>query len=609
MPASAFRNRPPEISPVKRLLASASLAALALALPPAAPLPFVAPSALAQQGPVTLENLSFKSEFATISIPRIMVEGSSLGRAEIEALFDPAQAATLGQRLSKLSARSVTVPTIELGQTMPDGSATTIYRDMVLRDIRDGVVAEGTMAGASTAVKSNAGGGAPKTIEVAMGGATLKGLDLPQYFRFLFGKAEAGDTLRTALAEMTFGKTTIQAAGLADFSVAEFSGRDFKLRPLKTPYVELMRTLQAQAKTGSKPDDKAMLGVAADILGAMSFGDMRMKGLTGSVTPPGQPAMRVGIDQIAMAGGADVAGRFQLQGLKIGNGADRFDIGEFAVEGVSLAGMMGALDRLAAPDGGIAALDPAAMIPKIDVVRVSGVDFDVPDTKNPKQRIKAKLGLFETKMSNHVGAIPANVAIAVDRFQMDLPADSKESGLQELLAMGYKALDVSARYDQSWNEAAKTLRLNELSLRSAGMFNANAKAEIVNVPREIFTMDKAVASVALLGAAAKSVQIRVVNESLFEKLIAKQARDARRKVEDVRAELAAGATMMVPMFLGDHPAAKTVGTALGRFVAEPKNLNVTVTAKGEGLGATDFIAVSNPLELLNKVDIQAAANQ
>jgi hypothetical protein len=77
----------------------------------------------------------------------------------------------------------------------------------------------------------------------------------------------------------------------------------------------------------------------------------------------------------------------------------------------------------------------------------------------------------------------------------------------------------------------------------------------------------------------------------------------------VRAELAAGATLVVPMMLGDHPAAKTLGTVLGKFVAEPKNLKINAVAKGAGIGATDFLAVSNPMEILKKVDITASANE
>ncbi len=560
------------------------------------------------QAAVTVENISFKGEAGGVTIPRMVVEGSSASQADIQALFDPKSTATLAARLAQLSARSVTIPSIEVTQTMPEANGATSYKNLVLRDIRGGVAAEATVDQVSTSVKAKAGAKDTPDIEMTTGAVTMKGLDLGLWARFVFDKAQPGETLKVALAEQKVGQTRYKIGNVATVMIAEISSTDLRLKPLRKPIAEIASLAERQAKGGQKPDPQESLGMAADMLGSMTFGEIRMKGLTGDATPPGKPPVRFSLDQMVMAGGG-AQSRFQMQGLKAGSGADRFDMAEIAFEGVDLGATLAALQGLAAPNGGMTNFDPASMIPKIGAIRFGGIDIDVPDMKNVGQRVRAKLGLFETRMANHVGPIPADVAVTIDRFQLDIPADTKEKGLQDILAMGYKALDLSAKYDQSWNEATKTLSIKELSLRSGGMAAVTAKAEIGNVPREVFTLDKAVASVAALGAAARSLQISVVNDSLFQNLIAKTARESRRKPEDVRAELAAGATMMVPMLLGDHPAARPIGAALGRFVADPKNVRIEVKAQGEGLGATDFLAVSNPMELLKKVDITATANQ
>lgn len=597
---------------MKHVLASVSLAALALAAPIAAPgaSPFGA-SIVRAQSAVTLENLAFKGEVGSVRIPSITVEGSTASKAELEALFDPTTLATLGQRVGKLSARRIAIPLIEVTQLSPEATATTVYRDVVMTDMRDGMVASATIGAMTGNAKPRDGAKVFPGFDVGLGATTLKGMDLGLSMRFLFDKAQPGEALKTALAEQNIGKITYSFGDAGTATIESVTMRDFKLRPLKTPLMDLVAMAERMKGQKNKESERMAIGFVSDIFGAMSFGDMQMRGLQGEMKQPGnKPTVRFAMERMAMAGGADVPGRFQMQGLKFGSGPDAVGIGEVAVDGVSLPGLMAALDRLsAAAEPSPADLDPAAFVPKVDLVRFSGVDIDVPDTKDAKQRIKAKLGLFEVKMANHIGPIPASLAIALDKLQMDIPAATKEKGLQEILALGYKSFDLSGRYDQAWNEATKSLAINELSLRSAGMFAASAKAELINVPKEIFTLDKAVAAVAALGVNAKSLQVRLQNDSLFEKLIAKQARDARRKVEDVRAELAAGATLMVPMFLGDHPAAKAIGTALGKFVADPKTLKVTVTAKGPGLGATDFIAVSNPMDLLKRVDIEAAANE
>lgn len=596
---------------MKRSLASVSILALALFAPMTGPvlLPVGTGTAQAQSATV-LENLSFKGDFGSVAIPRISIEGSTASKADIEALFDGKALNTLAQRLSQISARSISIPMIEIIQVLPEATSVTIYKDLILRDVRNGVVGEAVAPLVTAVAKPKAQAKAFPGFDMSMAGMTMKGIDLPLMFRFAFDKAQPGEALKVAMAEQTVGKTTYKIADVATVTFSEISLKDFKLKPLTTPLMDIVAQSEKLKNDKSKDGEKFALSMLTDILGAVSFGNMELKGMAGEAAQPGKPPVKFSLDRISGAGGADVPGRFTMQGFKVLNGKDTVNFGEITIEGVSLGAMMGALQTMAAsavPD--MAKIDPATFIPKVDLIRMAGIDIDVPDTKDPKERIRARLGLFETRMGNHVGTIPANVAMTFDRLQMDIPANTKEKGLQDILAMGYKALDISARYDQSWDQAAKVMKVNELSLRSAGMFATKLTAEIANVPKEIFTLDKAIAAVAALGVSAKSVNLSVTNDSLFEKLIAKQARETRRKPEDVRAELAAGATLAVPMMMGDHPAAKVLGTALGKFVAEPKNLKINLTAKGAGLGATDFLAVANPMDLLKKVDITASVNE
>jgi hypothetical protein len=597
-------------SPLKRFLASASVAALVLVAPLSGPHFLSRNSGIAwAQSAVVLENLSFKGEFGSVSIPKITVEGSTASKAEIEALFDAKTVNTLGQRLSSFSARSVTIPAIELTQLLPNATSITTYKDLVMRDIRNGVIAETfTPLMTGTAKPKVPNKDFPVT-DITMAGMTMKGLDLPLLFRFMYDKAQPGETLKMATAEQTIGKTTYKIGDAGSFSINEISLKDFKAKPMSIPFMEFISRAEAMGKEKSKENDRLALTMMTDFFNSMSFGNMELKGMVGEAMQPGKPPIKFSLDRISGAGGVDVAGRFTMQGLKVLNGKDTVNFGEVSVDGVSMASMIGALQKIAASaDPTMADVDPTAFIPKIDLIRMSGIDIDVPDTKDPKERIRAKLGLFETKMANHVGAIPANIAMVFEKLQMDIPPNTKEKGLQDILAMGYKSLDLSARYNQTWDQATKVMKLNELSVRSIGMFATKLTAEIANVPKEIFTPDKAIAAVAALGVSAKTVNLTVTNESLFEKLIAKQARETKRKPEDVRAEIAAGATLVVPMMLGDHPAAKTLGSVLGKFVAEPKNLKINVTAKGAGIGATDFLAVANPMDILKKVDITASAN-
>ncbi len=560
------------------------------------------------QSAVVLENLIFKGDNGSVTIPRITVEGSSATKAELEALFDAKTVSTLAQRLTLFSARSITIPMIDFVQVLPDARPVTTYKDLVLRDVRNGVVGEAVTPMVTSIAKASAPNKGFPGFEMTMAGMTMKGVDLPLMLRFMFDKAQPGEALKVAMAEQIVGKTTYKIADVVNLTFNSVEARDFKLRPLQTPLIDVIARMEKLSKDKSKENEAFALSMMTDLLGGMSFGAMELKGMKGEVAQPGKPPITFSMDRLGGAGGADLPGRFTMQGFKLLNGKDTVNIGDISLEGINLGGMMATLQRMAS-GGPVADIDPTIFIPRIDLIRLAGIDLDVPDTRDPKDRIKAKLGLFETRMSNHVGAIPANIGIALERLQLDIPPNTKEKGLQDILAMGYKVIDLSARYDQSWDQASNVMKLNELSLRSAGMFAARVTAELVNVPKEIFTLDKAVAAVAALGVSAKAVDLTLTNDSLFEKLIAKQAKDTRRKAEDIRAEYAAGATLMIPMLLGDHPGAKALGAALGKFVAEPRNLRVSLKSSGGGIGATDFLAVSNPMDILKKVDITAAANE
>jgi hypothetical protein len=594
----------------RNFVAALTVALLATAAPFPAPLPSGLQTAQAQSA-VVLENLSFKGAAGAVRIPRITVEGTNASKADIEALFDASSLSQLGPRLARISARSVSIPLIEFTQELPDTTSVTSYRDTVMRDIRNGVIGESVTPVLSAKVSPKTGRKEIPEVDFSMADMVLKGMDLPLMLRFVFDKAQPGEQLKTAAADQTIGKISVRMGSQGAFTIDSVAIKDFKVRPLAKPLMELSADLQKASQDKTKEGEKASMLAALGLMTSMSYGNFEMNGLAGEGTSPTEKApVKFALKKITGAGGGDVPGRFSMQGLSVQASGGKVDFGEFTVDGVDMSGMWSALQTAAAkPDFKPDELDPTAFLPKINLIRLAGIDINMPDPKAAGQMIKAKLGRFETRMGNHVGPIPADVAVNLDRFQMDIPANTREEGLKNILALGYKAIDVSMAYNQVWDKAKKTLSLKDLSATSAGMLNARMSGEIANVSADVFTLDKAKAAVAALGIVAKSLNVTVVNEGLVQKLIAQQAAQQKRKPEDVRAELAAGAALMVPMMMGDHPGARALGAALGKFAADPKNVKVVMTAKGDGVGSMDFLASGNPMEVLKKVDITATANE
>jgi len=61
--------------------------------------------------------------------------------------------------------------------------------------------------------------------------------------------------------------------------------------------------------------------------------------------------------------------------------------------------------------------------------------------------------------------------------------------------------------------------------------------------------------------------------------------------------------------LGGSPAGLALAAEAQKFVADPKTLTIGAKVKSGALKASDFMAVSDPNEIVGKLDISAAANR
>jgi hypothetical protein len=579
----------------------------AVLLASAAPLPasvMLTPAPAFAQAALTFENISLKGSIGTLVIPKITIEGSNATRADIEGLFNPANTATVAERFQRLNARSISIPVIEFRQTTNGVEAVTYYRDTVMRDVRNGVIGH-SLTPVSTSRSKVPDTGAKGSIDMDFRAAdmVLKDFDLGLMLRAVFGKGAPNEPMKVAAAEQSIGRMSMTMGKDMTMTIANIAMRDFRMRALERPLIDIFAETTANAEKKEPGWDKKNMALTGSVMSAFGLGSIEMNGLVTETRDGAKPPVKVAFDKIAMSSATLFPERFSMQGMRVAAEGSTVNIGEVTLDGIDASAAVGAI--MNSELGG----DPAALVPKFSLIRFAGIDFDMPDGKAKDTRVKLKLDLFETTMSNHVGAIPANVAMTLDRLQMTIPPKTSEAGLKELLALGYSSLNVSGRYDQVWDESTKTLKLNDFTLNAPDMVSAKITAEVGNVARGLFNTDRAIAAVAMLGVNARKLDAEIVNNGLFQKLLAKQANDSKRKPEEIRAELAAGAMLVVPMLLGDHPGGKLLGEVLGKFVADPKNIKLSLTAQGEGLGVTDFMAAGNPTDLLQKVDIKASANE
>ena len=250
------------------------------------------------------------------------------------------------------------------------------------------------------------------------------------------------------------------------------------------------------------------------------------------------------------------------------------------------------------------------LIPAFGGFYLNGIDFDFPDEKNKGQRIRGKLGEFDVTLAQYLGGIPTNIAAKLKNLAFDIPSNTKEKGLVDLLELGYRKIDVSAAFGTVWDEAAKNIKVTSLGFEGTDMGSVSIASTIGNAARELFTGDKNAMQLAALGLTMKDINVSIKNSGIFDKVYEREAKKGKKSPAQLKQEIAGMAQALIPAFLGGSDAATAVGKAVAQFAEKPNMLTVNAKSK-EPNGITLLEAMmnsGNPMALLPKIDISASAN-
>jgi hypothetical protein len=141
------------------------------------------------------------------------------------------------------------------------------------------------------------------------------------------------------------------------------------------------------------------------------------------------------------------------------------------------------------------------------------------------------------------------------------------------------------------------------------MGSVGLKANFTDVAPTLFGADSGARIQALLEAGVASLEVKLVNGGLFDKALAYSAKQQGVAPDALRAQWSAMVGQTAPVLLGGSPASIALAAEAQKFIADPKNLTVTVKAKSGALKAGDFMAIGDPSEFVDKLDVAAAANR
>eukprot|EP01037_Dinobryon_pediforme_P006364 gene6364-6431_t len=577
------------------------------------PLALIGSAQAAAGDDIKLEDISATFGPFEFDIPELVVAGSNLSQDALESMFDPKGTGTIAERVAKLNATGITSDEVTVTTTFGDQSSETTYSGVKATNINQGIVAALTVDSAETSMDGNGA----LDISATIGAITATNINLPVYMRVITETAKGDESPvpmvdSLAIKDFALSAEDDKSEG-GSFKIAAINYSNLKARPLKVSFADFIKTASAQ-KPGQKPrpEDAAQgLAAASDILmafeGSAELKDLSFAPLNDKTGPKGK------IDRIMMLDfGKGGIGTLGYEGLSVDAEDGHVSIGSFGLKGLILSPFFTAMAEASKSD--FKDFNPRASLPTLAQFSINKIDFDVPDDKKQGNaangaRIKGALGKFEVNQSNVINGIPSTISTVIEHIIVDVPKDSKDENMKQLMALGISKLDLSAKLDLAYADATQDITVKELSASGADIGKLTISGKIGNVSKDIFNTNTNLATAAALAAVVKSLDVKLENAGLLDKIIAEQAKAQGKSADDFKKEMIGMAAIGIPAVLGgDGAAGKVIAAAVSKFVADPKNLHLAATSK-DGLGAGDIGLINNPADLLKKVDVTAGANE
>lgn len=578
------------------VLLAASLAWLGWALP-----------AGAQGADVTLEDVRLKVGETVYSAPRMIVRGTPLSQAEWTRLLDPGAPETLPARVGRLQARAVELPEFVSETETPQGRQRTTYRNLRVETVGGGRIGAVTADGGTMVQPAQGGTG-------KFGSVSVSDVDLGRAVALFYDKAAPGEALQRIYGGFSIDAFTLEDGKGVTTRIGRMAGRDLSAKPTSVGWLGTINTLAATPdfKMGTPEQRRAGIEALGELFDAMAVGSMELTDVSFASRDPSAGQGRVG--RAVFTGAAPGrAAELRMDGIEGGSADGKVRLASLQFGGLSMKPVLETMsdDLAKGPPQGPEAV--RRLFRMIGSLKLSGLDGEFPDGKpggdGPSRRgPRFGLGQFEFATGQPVEGLPSDMRLTLRNVTVPIPANPVDGPLKEIASLGYDRVDASLVANLGWNEAGQEIVVREISVDGAGMGNAVLRAVVGNITRDAFSPDTAVASVALLGASAKSAEVTVENHGLFERIVAREAKRQKRPPEDVRREYGMAAAIGIPAVLGNSPAAKMLSQAVARFVAKPGRLAIRARAKQPaGYGAADFAAGPDPASVLNALEITASA--
>lgn len=550
----------------------------------------------------------------SVSIPTIQAVDSNVDEETIRSILTGGLVEHAAE-LAGLTAKSITIPEITVTYAVPaeggkQQQGTLTYRDIALTDVTNGVAASAVVGGAD----ADAGPEGKFTLgKMSTGLFDLAGM---LAFYGLVPGASPDQPLKTIYKDFKMEGGSFTGPE-ANCTIGPVTTAEFKARPLKTSFGELMtmaQSLEASGDSELQPEQIATLVTFyADLFSAFESTPIDFAGLDCTGTSEEGKPVTVAVGPMAIGGFAkNTYPEISASDIKINVEGDGYlNLGKFVFKSFDFSSAINALQEADGQvDDAWFETNGRRLIPSFGGFSFSGLDMDVPDEESDGQRIKASIGDFDLTLANYVNGVPADISSSAKNIVIGLPADSEEDSVKQLLALGIDKIEAGYDLAAAWDEGSNTIAVKTFAINGANLGALVLAGTLGNATPDIFSLDNNAALMAAMGLTAKDLKINVTDAGLADIVFQSMAKEQGQSVEQVRNALSGVAGGTALALLGGTPEAQKLSAALATFITgQAKSLSISAAAKNEaGLGLPELTALqANPMALSSQVTVDATA--
>jgi len=549
-----------------------------------------------------------------VSIPSVNAVDSSMDEAALRDALTGGFSKHVDE-FAKLSATSITIPEITLTMSSKasgtSATSTVSYKDIVLTNVKDGVAASASIGSAvSQTPEGTFTFGKMSTGLLDFGGI------LALYQMVPGGGADA--PMKPVYKDFTWEGAKFETPEVS-CDIGRIHTDEFDARPLKVSFGELMDASKQmeQVQTGATPPPEAMgkvINFLTDVFQAFKSTPTSVGAINCSGKNKDGKDFTLGLGGVQMDGfspGSYPAITFTDLNITAEDG--HIGLKSATFRSIDFSQPIAVL-KAAGTDIAPAWFETnwRKIIPAWGGMSLSGLSVDVPDDKNPGDRVQVEMADFDLSLSDYLNGIPTKITSFAHGVSVPLPPDSDDDTAKMLKAIGITKINANYELSASWDKASQTVKVDKVSVSGNDLGSFLLTALVGNATEQLFDPDPQVEEAAAMGVTVKNITLTATDAGLGDKLVPMLAAQQQADPATYRTQLAGIAEGAALQMLGSTDAARALGVAVGDFLAgKAKSVSITVAAKDpNGISVPMLMQASNdPTVLASAVDITGSTPQ